>query len=91
MTFLVDENLPRSLVPALRRAGFDAEDVRDRGLGGRDDVEVLAYAMSYRRIVMPTARLNAAILAAVRDLRPENFIGSIVVISPRGVRIRWVR
>jgi predicted nuclease of predicted toxin-antitoxin system len=120
VTFLVDENLPRSLAPELRRAGFAAEDVRDRGLGGRDDAEVLAYAISYRRIVMtsdlgladlrrlsrgtgagvvlvrfprvmPTARLNAAVVAAVWDLRPETFVGSIVVIAPRGVRVRRAR
>ena len=39
--FLVDENPPRSLAPELRRAGFDAEDVRDRGLAGHEDDEHL--------------------------------------------------
>ena len=113
-------NLPRSLAPELRRAGFDAEDVRDRGLAGHDDAEVLAYAINYRRIVMTrdlgladlrglstgsgvgvvlvrfprimsSARLNAAILAAVREIGQESFAGSVVVIAPRGIRIRRVR
>jgi predicted nuclease of predicted toxin-antitoxin system len=45
-TYLVDENLPRSLAPSLRAAGFEAEDVRDQGLRGRPDTEVLSHAIS---------------------------------------------
>ena len=118
--FLIDENLPRSLAPALRRAGLDAEDVRDCGLGGHDDAEVLAYARSYRRIlvtadlgiadlrrlspghgvgvllvrfpqVIATDRLNAAIVAAVLEVGPANFAGSLVVVAPRRVRLRRAR
>ena len=44
MRFLVDEDLPRSLAGELRAAGVDAADVRDVGLRGRTDEEVLAYA-----------------------------------------------
>ena len=44
--YLVDENLPRSLAPSLRAAGFAAEDVRDQGLRGRPDTEVLSLALS---------------------------------------------
>ena len=44
--FLVDEDLPRSLAPLLREAGFDAEDVRDVGLRGRRDDQILQYATS---------------------------------------------
>ena len=118
--FLVDENLPRSLAPELRRAGFDAEDVRDRGLAGHEDAEVLTYAMSKRRIlitrdvgipdlrrfptgsefgivlvrlprVMATDALNAALITAVRELAPEDFRGSIVVVGPRRIRLRRAR
>jgi predicted nuclease of predicted toxin-antitoxin system len=45
-TFLIDENLPRSLVPALHEAGFEAKDVRDLGLRGRPDPEVLSLALA---------------------------------------------
>ncbi len=45
-TYLVDENLPRSLAPSLRAAGLEAEDVRDQGLRGRPDTEVLNLAIS---------------------------------------------
>ena len=44
--FLIDEDLPRSLARALQEAGVSAEDVRDAGLRGKPDVEVLEYAVS---------------------------------------------
>jgi predicted nuclease of predicted toxin-antitoxin system len=50
--FLVDEDLPRTLAPALRQAGFEAEDVRDRGFGGRPDTEIITFAVSHRRVLI---------------------------------------
>ena len=44
--FLVDENLPRLLAPNLRTAGYQAEDVRDVGLGRHPDADVWRYAQA---------------------------------------------
>ena len=44
--FLVDEDLPRSLLRELRDGGFDSRDVREVGLQGKTDDEVLAWAVS---------------------------------------------
>jgi predicted nuclease of predicted toxin-antitoxin system len=55
--FLVDENLPRSLAPALHEAGFDAHDARDLGLRGRPDPEVLTLALD-RSLILLTADLG---------------------------------
>lgn len=55
--FLVDEDLPRSLVRLLREAGIQAEDARDAGLRGRPDDEVLEYAAS-QGLVLLTADLG---------------------------------
>ncbi len=44
--FLVDENLPRSLAPRLRDAGFKARDVRDLGLRGASDEKIFEFARS---------------------------------------------
>jgi predicted nuclease of predicted toxin-antitoxin system len=51
-SFLVDEDLPRTLAPSLREAGFFAEDVRDVGLGGRSDSEIIRCAKDERRILV---------------------------------------
>lgn len=50
--FLIDEDLPRSLAPELRAAGFDTQDVRDIGLRGMPDDVVLASARSANRILV---------------------------------------
>ena len=44
-TFLVDENLPRSLAPRLREAGFEMQDFRDLGLRGAPDTEIFDTAL----------------------------------------------
>lgn len=43
-SFLVDEDMPQSTVPALRAGGYAAEDVRDVGLRSQPDSAVFAYA-----------------------------------------------
>ncbi|HEX5546011.1 MAG TPA: DUF5615 family PIN-like protein [Ktedonobacterales bacterium] len=50
--FLVDENLPRLLAPQLRAAGYQAEDVRDVGLGTHPDADVWRYAQSHARTLI---------------------------------------
>ncbi len=42
----MDEDLPRSLALELRKAGFDAIDVRDVGLRSRPDGEVRSHAQA---------------------------------------------
>jgi len=37
MRFLIDANLPRSIVAALQRFGHDVESARDIGLGAASD------------------------------------------------------
>jgi len=48
LRFLTDEDVPRSTARILREAGFDATDVRDVGLRGKSDEEVIP-SVSHRR------------------------------------------
>jgi predicted nuclease of predicted toxin-antitoxin system len=50
--FLVDENLPRLLASQLRTAGYQAEDVREVGLGAHPDADVWRYARGQARIII---------------------------------------
>ena len=50
--FLVDEDMPRSLAPALRSAAEQAVDVRDFGLRGQPDGEVIAYARAHDQVLV---------------------------------------
>lgn len=90
--FLVDEDLPRSLAPSLREAGFACQDVRDVGLGGRSDIEIIRYARSIVLIrfrqAITTRDLNSTIIAALARLAPAQLSGAITVIEPGRVRVR---
>ena len=46
MQILVDEDLPRSLVRELQRAGIVSQHVLDLGVRGRSDDEILSLARS---------------------------------------------
>lgn len=50
--FLVDENLPRSLVADLEQQVFAAEHVYDLQIGRAKDPAVYAYAQSQRAILL---------------------------------------
>jgi predicted nuclease of predicted toxin-antitoxin system len=54
--FLIDENLPRSLAPLFRRAGIDAEDIRDSGPRGQTDEAIFAYARINARSLLTADR-----------------------------------
>jgi len=44
ITFLIDEDLPRSLKSELIKRGYNAIDVRDVGLRGQSDDKIYKYA-----------------------------------------------
>lgn len=50
--FLVDENLPRSLVPDLIALGHVAEHVYDIGMAGTKDPAVYAYAQAQQATII---------------------------------------
>ena len=50
--FLIDEDLPRSCTHALQVVGFDVSDVRDIGMRGRFDADVLEYTTANGRTVL---------------------------------------
>jgi predicted nuclease of predicted toxin-antitoxin system len=51
-SFLVDENLPRLLAPRLRATGYQAQDVREVGLGTHPDADVWHYAQAQTRTLI---------------------------------------
>lgn len=51
-SFLADENTSRTLVSALRTAGYPAEHVYDAGLQGHSDPEVYTYAQAHQQTII---------------------------------------
>ncbi|MBC5796044.1 MAG: DUF5615 family PIN-like protein [Sphaerospermopsis sp.] len=56
MNFLVDENMPRSLAPQIAALGFSVQDVRDIGLRGHPDTEVMEAAIMADAIIITRDR-----------------------------------
>ena len=56
MNFLVDENMPRSLAPQIAVLGFTVQDVRDIGLRGHPDTEVMEAAIAADAIIITRDR-----------------------------------
>lgn len=50
--FLVDENMSRTLVPALQAKGHSAEHVQEIGLKGHPDSDVFAHALAHKQIII---------------------------------------
>jgi predicted nuclease of predicted toxin-antitoxin system len=82
--FVVDEDMPRSTAPELRRIGHTADDVRDIGLRGHADAEVFAEAQK-RRAILVTADKG---FANVLDFPLGSHAGLIVVRVPNELPTR---
>ncbi|HLC71319.1 MAG TPA: DUF5615 family PIN-like protein [Candidatus Nanoarchaeia archaeon] len=52
MRFIADENIPSSLVEAVRRKGYSIEDVKEEGLIGAKDTLVMEISKKEKRIII---------------------------------------
>jgi predicted nuclease of predicted toxin-antitoxin system len=52
ISIVIDEDMPRSLAGVLRERGFGAKDIRDCGLRGAEDDEVMRFAQNNRAVVV---------------------------------------
>ena len=50
--FLVDENLPPQLARWLRRLGYRARAVRDVGLKGKGDEEIIGWVQKHGAVII---------------------------------------
>jgi len=52
LKFVIDEDMPRSTARVLKANNFDALDVRDYGLRGKDDYEIFGFAQENKAILL---------------------------------------
>ena len=78
MHFLIDADLPRSVVPLIVAAGHAATDVRDIGLGSAADPLIAAHARSHRLCLL-TGDFG---FADVRNYPPDQYGGLVVLELP---------
>jgi len=82
MRLLVDENIPRQTVRALREFGHDVRDVRGTGLEGADDRVLWQLAQREERLLITTDRDFAA-----RRTEPHFGILIVRLRQPKRARI----
>jgi hypothetical protein len=83
MYFLIDANLPRSTINAIRDAGHEAIDVRDIGLRAAADSEIAAYAKSHSFAIV-TRDYD---FADIRNYPPHEYAGLVVLELPEDAAI----
>jgi predicted nuclease of predicted toxin-antitoxin system len=87
MKIKIDENLPESLLPALRTLGHDADNVRSEGIEGQDDDVVWRAAQGEDRFLV-TQDLD---FSDVRTFAPGTHAGLLLVRLPSAGREELVR
>lgn len=86
MNFLVDENMPRSLAAKIAEMGFLVQDVRDIGLTGHPDNEVMQAAIAADAIIITGDRR----FADPRSWAEEFTAGVIFITLPEGTSTRII-
>lgn len=76
--FLIDEDCPRSLAPALRQEGHEVEDIRDIGLRGASDDDVIERARPESRCLI-TCDTG---LGNIIRYPPSKYAGILVIRLP---------
>lgn len=86
MLFLLDANLPRSLVTLLRGFGHRVEFARDIGLGAAPDRDIAARAKLTGAVLL-TRDMD---FANIRQYPPEDFPGLVVLRLPDDATARVI-
>ena len=86
MRFLIDADLPRATGEHLRKAGHDAFDVRDIGLGDSKDQDIAAYAQAHQLCLL-TGDFD---FADIRNYPPHSYAGIVVLTIPRNARVAFI-
>lgn len=92
MKFFTDENVATSVALALRRQGFDIKDVKEEGLQGTSDNNILQLARREKRIIIthdkdfgnvlfyPTVKHCGVILLRFKNQRPDCVIQALTSV-----------
>jgi predicted nuclease of predicted toxin-antitoxin system len=82
MRFLIDANLPRSIVALVAGLGHEVEFARDTGLAAAPDADVVERAKA-RRAALVTRDMD---FADVRRYPPDQYAGLVVLRVPDGLK-----
>lgn len=86
MKAIIDEDLPRKLSESLRNLGWEVKDVRDIGLRGRPDKEIISFAKESKAVLFTSDRdfLN------IFKYPPKKYYGIVVLNFPNEVSTEFL-
>jgi hypothetical protein len=87
MRFLIDADLPRSLVELAEAHGHDATFVDDAGLESAEDAQIAAYALAHS-VCIVTGDFG---FADVRNYPPASYSGLVVLEFPPEANANFIR
>ncbi len=86
MKFLIDEDLPHSLVTLFRNYGYDAVHVIEVELRGSKDREIAYYAKREKAVIV-TGDYD---FSDVRNYPPSQYSGIVVIELPRNATALFI-
>ena len=87
MTFLLDENFPKSVTPILEGEGHQVIDFREKGEEGACDREVVEFALAHRAVILTADRDFFHTLSA----QYPNHNGIVVIALKHPTRIKIIQ
>lgn len=78
-SFIIDADLPRSLIALFNDSGHSAHHVNDLGLGGATDNNIALFAQQ-RRLCIVSGDFD---FADIRAYPPASYFGIVVFVLPR--------
>lgn len=86
MQFLIDEDLPRSVDKLFRHYGHKVIDVRDVGLRGAKDFQIISYAKQ-NRLCLITGDFD---FSNIYSYPPSQYSGIVVLYIPKYATARFI-
>ena len=81
MLAIIDEDLPRRLGDALKKLRWEIKDVRDFGLAGKPDREIIGFAKKCKAVLFSADKDFANIF----KYPPEKYYGIVILGFPNEV------
>lgn len=86
MIAVIDEDLPRSLGEILKNLGWDVKDIRDFGLRGKSDKEIMGFAKKCKAVLFSADWGFANIL----HFPPKDCHGIVILSFPNEVSVGFL-
>jgi predicted nuclease of predicted toxin-antitoxin system len=81
MIAIIDEDLPRKLGESLKKLGWETKDVRDFGLSGKTDKEIISFAKESKAVLFSSDKD----FANISKYPPQEYYGIVILDFPNEV------